>query len=117
MHFGTKNYLKSTRNHTQPHCQTRYSSYKLILIDYDFNIPHFIFAWFCYPCSFSICTSMYAGVAYMGYTMFGESTETQFTLNLPQDLVVSKVAVWTTVCSSALTKISFSCSVCSLPLI
>ncbi|XP_061985219.1 amino acid transporter AVT1C-like [Populus nigra] len=46
---------------------------------------------------FSICTLMYAGVAYMGYTMFGESTETQFTLNLPQDLVVSKVAVWTTV--------------------
>ncbi|KAL3581388.1 hypothetical protein D5086_015720 [Populus alba] len=46
---------------------------------------------------FSICTLMYAGVAYMGYTMFGESTESQFTLNLPQDLVVSKIAVWTTV--------------------
>ncbi|KAJ6690476.1 hypothetical protein OIU85_006713 [Salix viminalis] len=46
---------------------------------------------------FSICTLMYAGVAYMGYTMFGESTESQFTLNLPQDLAVSKIAVWTTV--------------------
>lgn len=46
---------------------------------------------------FGICTLMYAGVAYMGYTMFGEKTESQFTLNLPQDLVASKVAVWTTV--------------------
>ncbi|XP_011041044.1 PREDICTED: vacuolar amino acid transporter 1-like [Populus euphratica] len=46
---------------------------------------------------FGICTLLYAGVAYMGYTMFGEKTESQFTLNLPQDLVASKVAVWTTV--------------------
>lgn len=40
---------------------------------------------------------MYAGVAVMGYTMFGESTQSQFTLNLPQDLVATKIAVWTTV--------------------
>ncbi|XP_010517249.1 PREDICTED: vacuolar amino acid transporter 1 [Camelina sativa] len=46
---------------------------------------------------FTICTLMYAGVAVMGYTMFGESTESQFTLNLPQDLVATKIAVWTTV--------------------
>ncbi|KAJ4845794.1 Amino acid transporter avt1c [Turnera subulata] len=46
---------------------------------------------------FCICTLMYAGVAYMGYTMFGDSTESQFTLNMPQDLVASKIAVWTTV--------------------
>uniref|UniRef100_A0A1J3CSG9 Vacuolar amino acid transporter 1 n=1 Tax=Noccaea caerulescens TaxID=107243 RepID=A0A1J3CSG9_NOCCA len=46
---------------------------------------------------FGICTLMYAGVAVMGYTMFGESTQSQFTLNLPQDLVATKIAVWTTV--------------------
>ncbi|CAK7325425.1 unnamed protein product [Dovyalis caffra] len=46
---------------------------------------------------FSVCTVLYAGAAYMGYTMFGEKTESQFTLNLPQDLVASKIAVWTTV--------------------
>jgi vesicular inhibitory amino acid transporter len=40
---------------------------------------------------------LFAGAAVMGYKMFGESTESQFTLNLPENLVVSKVAVWTTV--------------------
>ncbi|XP_047342279.1 amino acid transporter AVT1C-like [Impatiens glandulifera] len=47
--------------------------------------------------SFCICTVMYASVAVMGYMMFGESTLSQFTLNMPQNLVSSKVAVWTTV--------------------
>lgn len=56
----------------------------------------------CYDCSFGICTVMYAGAAVMGYMMFGESTLSQFTLNMPQDLVASQIAVWTTVliCSS-----------------
>lgn len=46
---------------------------------------------------FAICTALFGLVAAMGYTMFGESTLSQFTLNMPQELVASKVAVWTTV--------------------
>ncbi|KAI3730991.1 hypothetical protein L1987_62173 [Smallanthus sonchifolius] len=45
---------------------------------------------------FTICTLLYAGVAILGYMMFGESTESQFTLNLPTNLVASKIAVWAT---------------------
>jgi vesicular inhibitory amino acid transporter len=44
-----------------------------------------------------LSTILYAGAAVMGYKMFGEATKSQFTLNLPENLVVSKVAVWTTV--------------------
>lgn len=43
---------------------------------------------------------LYAGTAVMGYKMFGEATESQFTLNMPKDLVASKIAVWATVCCS-----------------
>ncbi|CAH1438399.1 unnamed protein product [Lactuca virosa] len=47
--------------------------------------------------SFGSCAVLYAAVAIMGYMMFGESTESQYTLNLPTNLIASKVAVWTTV--------------------
>ncbi|XP_038979878.1 amino acid transporter AVT1C-like [Phoenix dactylifera] len=47
--------------------------------------------------SFAISTAMFAGVAVMGYLMFGESLVSQFTLNMPHNLVASKLAVWTTV--------------------
>ncbi|KAL5069471.1 hypothetical protein RYX36_020358 [Vicia faba] len=46
---------------------------------------------------FGVCSLLYAGGAVMGYRMFGEDTLSQFTLNLPQDLVATKIAVWTTV--------------------
>ncbi|KAL8136403.1 hypothetical protein V2J09_002404 [Rumex salicifolius] len=46
--------------------------------------------------SFGVCTILYAGVAVLGYLMFGEFTQSQFTLNLPQELIASKIAVWTT---------------------
>ncbi|XVF23565.1 hypothetical protein REPUB_Repub13aG0049700 [Reevesia pubescens] len=48
---------------------------------------------------FGICSLLYAGTAIMGYTMFGEATESQFTLNMPKDLIASKIAVWAMVCS------------------
>lgn len=47
--------------------------------------------------SFAIVTVLYAGAAVMGYIMFGDSAESQFTLNLPTDLVASKIAFWTTI--------------------
>lgn len=51
-------------------------------------------------CSFGICTVMYASVAVLGYMMFGETTQSQFTLNMPQELLASKIALWTTVCEA-----------------
>ena len=47
--------------------------------------------------SIALSTVLFAGAAVMGYIMFGESTESQFTLNLPPNLVSSRIAVWTTV--------------------
>ncbi|KAL9241911.1 hypothetical protein vseg_015968 [Gypsophila vaccaria] len=47
--------------------------------------------------SFGICTLMCGGAAVLGYMMFGESTQSQFTLNLPPDLFATKLALWTTV--------------------
>ncbi|KAJ7970497.1 Vacuolar amino acid transporter 1 [Quillaja saponaria] len=46
---------------------------------------------------FGVCTLLYGGVAIMGYKMFGESISSQFTLDMPQDLVATKIAVWSTV--------------------
>lgn len=47
--------------------------------------------------SISVCCFLYTGVAITGFSMFGNSTKSQFTLNMPEEFVASKLAVWTTV--------------------
>lgn len=44
--------------------------------------------------SFSLSGVMYGAVAIMGFLMFGESTLSQITLNMPDNVIVSKLALW-----------------------
>ncbi|KAK7339674.1 hypothetical protein VNO77_20355 [Canavalia gladiata] len=46
--------------------------------------------------SFAFCLVMYISVGTMGYLTFGDSVESQFTLNMPKELYASKIATWTT---------------------
>ncbi|XP_077238969.1 amino acid transporter AVT1C-like [Tasmannia lanceolata] len=47
--------------------------------------------------SFIVCWLLYSGVAVAGFLMFGESIQSQFTLNMPQQFMASKMALWTAV--------------------
>ncbi|KAL7248361.1 hypothetical protein ACSBR2_003139 [Camellia fascicularis] len=49
--------------------------------------------------SFLASGFLYAGVGICGFLMFGDSTKSQFTLNMPTKFVATKVAGWTTVAS------------------
>jgi vesicular inhibitory amino acid transporter len=62
-----------------------------------------------------LSTILFAGAAVAGYKMFGDATESQFTLNLPENLVVSKVAVWTTV-ANPITKYALTITPLSMAL-
>uniref|UniRef100_A0A5B7B409 Putative vacuolar amino acid transporter 1-like n=1 Tax=Davidia involucrata TaxID=16924 RepID=A0A5B7B409_DAVIN len=47
--------------------------------------------------SFVTSLFLYTGVAVCGFLMFGDSTKSQFTLNMPKKFVASKIAAWATV--------------------
>ncbi|KAM7255220.1 hypothetical protein ACFE04_020461 [Oxalis oulophora] len=47
--------------------------------------------------SFLFCGVLYVGVAIIGYSMFGDSIQSQYTLNMPQQFAASKISLWTAV--------------------
>ncbi|KAM7526365.1 hypothetical protein LguiA_016267 [Lonicera macranthoides] len=47
--------------------------------------------------SFSMAGVLYMGVAVCGFLMFGDSTKSQFTLNMPTKFAASEFAAWTVV--------------------
>lgn len=65
--------------------------------------------------SFLFTTIMFGGTAIVGYLMFGSSSLSEFTLNMPNTLIASKIAVCTTVvnpiCKYALTLMPISVSI------
>ncbi|KAL1549217.1 amino acid transporter AVT1D-like isoform X1 [Salvia divinorum] len=65
--------------------------------------------------SFAISCLLYAGVAVLGFLMFGEATDPQFTLNLPTRLIASRIAGWAVVVAP-LTKFGLSMTPVALAL-
>ncbi|KAJ9545462.1 hypothetical protein OSB04_025169 [Centaurea solstitialis] len=47
--------------------------------------------------SFAISFALYTSVGVYGYLMFGDSIQSQFTLNMPTNHMTSKIAAWTVV--------------------
>lgn len=47
--------------------------------------------------SFSLVTILYTSMAFMGAKLFGPQVNAQITLSMPQNLLVTKIALWATV--------------------
>ncbi|CAI5532643.1 unnamed protein product [Closterium sp. Naga37s-1] len=56
------------------------------------------FNWVLLIC-FTVCTCIYGGIAILGYSMYGQGTAAQITLNLPPALTPSRIVLWTTIIS------------------
>ncbi|KAM7253185.1 hypothetical protein ACFE04_025803 [Oxalis oulophora] len=47
--------------------------------------------------SFASVTALYATLAFLGASMFGEKVNSQITLSMPRNLILTKIALWATV--------------------
>ncbi|CAI5938307.1 unnamed protein product [Closterium sp. NIES-64] len=72
------------------------------------------FNWVLLIC-FTVCTCIYGGIAILGYSMYGQATAAQITLNLPPALTPSRIVLWTTIISP-LTKFAITITPVALAL-
>lgn len=70
--------------------------FKILIATHVF-LSVFIYLYILFLYSFVLPMFLYGGVGLAGYRMFGEKTLSQITLNLPQNSLASKVALWTIV--------------------
>ena len=47
--------------------------------------------------SFAVVTAIYTTLGFMGAKMFGKDVKSQITLSMPQEHIVTKIALWATV--------------------